>query len=297
MFGNAPRSVWEKWCPPDSSSRIDLNCRALLVQFHPLQSAQDHPLVDAVLAPLGLSSTGSNQSPLVLFETGIGAFFAPELAERYGVQNPDTHMLLKNLESAGFSENDITHVVLSHLHFDHAGGLLPAFPHSFDRLLFPNAQYVISREAWERACHPHPRDKASFIPEIIELLEKSQRLLIIESPEEYSMFQGQLEFFVSEGHTPGQLHSRVKGTKAEIVFAGDLVPGVFWIHHPITMGYDRFPEKLIDEKLELYKSLEKENTFLFFTHDTRVAMARVGKDQKGKFTAIDLRESIVGLEI
>ncbi|RYF62978.1 MAG: MBL fold metallo-hydrolase, partial [Comamonadaceae bacterium] len=118
MFGNAPRALWERWATVDNANRIDLACRALLA------------------SPLA--------GKTVLFEAGIGAFFAPALRERYGVVEPN-HVLLESLAEAGFSHEDIDVVVLSHLHFDHAGGLLARWEDGEPpRLLFPNATFLVS---------------------------------------------------------------------------------------------------------------------------------------------------------
>ena len=99
MFGNCPRPVWERWAPPDDKHRIVLSCRALLVR----------------------EPGGRN----VLLEAGIGVFFEPKLRERFGVEE-DSHVLLDSLRAAGLGPEDVHVVVLSHLHFDHAGGLLAA---------------------------------------------------------------------------------------------------------------------------------------------------------------------------
>ncbi len=152
MYGNCPRAVWERWSPPDEHGRIDLACRAMSIE------------------------DGERR---VLCETGIGGFFEPKLRERYGVVGGE-HVLLRNLAAAGAPHEEIDAVVLSHLHFDHAGGLLAAWAYGVEpTLLFPNARFLVGREAWERACAPHARDRASFIPALPALLESSGRLEIV----------------------------------------------------------------------------------------------------------------------
>lgn len=261
MFGNAPRAMWEKWIQPDERGRIPLACRCLLLEV---------------------------DDKKILCETGIGCFFEPKLAERFGVQEPETHKLLENLKTLGVSESDVDYVILSHLHFDHAGGLLASYQESQksgSRLLFPKAQYVVGRKAYERGKNPHPRDRASFIPGLVELLESSGRLILIDGDEIPGSFENTIRFFRSDGHTPGQMHTIVSGEKDSIVYAGDLIPGRAWVNLPITMGYDRYAEKVIDEKSSLYEQVLKENWILFFTHDHEVSAARVEKNEKGKFVA------------
>lgn len=153
MFGNAPKALWQRWMPADELNRIDLGCRALLVQ---------------------------EDERNILVETGIGAFFSPELKQRFGVQEAH-HVLLDELAKLGLSDADIDIVVLTHLHFDHAGGLLAAWQDGEPaRLLFPNVRFVTGRRQWQRACTPHARDKASYIPELLTLLEASGRLHLID---------------------------------------------------------------------------------------------------------------------
>src|SRR5690606_6126165 len=85
----------------------------------------------------------------ILCETGIGAFMEPDMASRYGVEDPQEHKLLANLKQLRISHEEIDYVILSHLHFDHAGGLLPSFSEiqaGNDRLLFPQARYITSKE-------------------------------------------------------------------------------------------------------------------------------------------------------
>lgn len=275
MFGNAPRPMWEKWHQPDEKGRIELACRAMLIEV------------------------GEKK---ILCETGIGAFFEPKLADRYGVQNPEKHVLLESLNKLGVSHEQIDAVILSHLHFDHAGGLLHTFAEAQagnDTLLFPKAKYIVGESAWKRAENPHTRDKASFIPHLTDKLVLSKRLITVPEASKSMnyLLPDCINFFYTSGHTPGHMHTLIRGSKDTVVFCGDLIPGTMWLHAPITMGYDRFPEQLIDEKLELYKRAVPENWIFFFTHDPKFSAARCKFDESKKIQAHDEMGEIVRMKI
>ena len=155
------------------------------------------------------------------------------------------------------------------------------------RLLFPNAQFVTGRSHWQRARHPHPRDRASFIPELLDLLESSRRLQLLDQQGHCDLLGPDWRLHWSDGHTPGQLLPEVTMPDGPIVFAGDLVPGSPWVHLPLTMGYDRFPEGLIEEKERLLDSLLARNGRLVFTHDPRIAMGRVVRDEQQRYSLSD----------
>ncbi|MEZ4316032.1 MAG: MBL fold metallo-hydrolase [Myxococcota bacterium] len=270
MFGNAPKALWARWAAPDDQNRIPLACRALLVRD---------------TAPGGSARN-------VLLEAGIGVFFDPALRDRFGVVEPD-HVLLGSLAAQGLSHEDIHVVVLSHLHFDHAGGLLTAWQEGREPdLLFPNATFIVGAEAWERAQHPHARDRASFVPRLNALLEASGRLEIVAGTHSETLGPD-YRFHRSEGHTPGLLLTEITLPGGPVVFAGDLVPGTPWVHLPITMGYDRFPERLIDEKQALLADLVARGGRLFYTHDPEVALSGVAFDGK-KYSAVAPLASLDG---
>ena len=267
MFGNAPRALWSRWAAPDEQGRIDLACRALLA------------------SPLA--------GKTVLFEAGIGAFFEPRLRERFGVTD-DRHVLLESLAQAGFAPGDIDVVVLSHLHFDHAGGLLTAWQERAEpSLVFPNATYIVGRRHFERALDPHDRDRASFIPALPGLLQATGRLELVDG--EHSQALGDaVRFHFSDGHTPGLMLAEIVGPPdalgrphGGVVFCADLIPGRPWVHVPITMGYDRNAELLIDEKRSFLDDMLARDVHLYFTHDPDCALARVTRSAEGRFGTVN----------
>lgn len=259
MFGNVPRALWSQLCPPDTEGRIALSTRAFLVE---------------------------DGEQRILLETGVGAFFPPKLRERFGVREAD-HRLVASLRERGLEPGDIDVVILSHLHFDHAGGLLTTYePGKEPSLLFERAKFLVSRDAFSRADHPHLRDRASFVPELNKLLVESGRLRLVEgerSPELSCRFR----FRYTEGHSVGMMLTELHGTHEKAIFAADLIPGRPWVHLPFTMGYDRFPERLIDEKRALYDDWE--GGWLLFTHDDEMGAGKLTKDERGRFSVREER--------
>ena len=265
MFGNAPKAMWQQWAPPDEHNRIALACRSLLVR---------------------------DGQRTILFEAGIGAFFSPEMRTRFGVQEGE-HVLLQNLAALGVAPSDVDVVVLSHLHFDHAGGGLKTYREGVEpALVFDRARYVVGEDALQRARRPHARDRASFIPALPDLLAATGRVECVQG-DRSEVLGDAYRFHRSDGHTPGMLLVEFATDDGPLVFSADLVPGVAWVRRAITMGYDRYPELLIDEKAALLDDLERRSGRLFFTHDPSVAACSLDRNERGHVVARDATPSLI----
>jgi len=271
MFGNAPKALWTRWASWDETNRIPLACRSLVVRAADLT---------------------------VLFEAGVGFFMDPSLRSRYGVEG-DRGLLLEGLARIGVREDDVDYVVLSHLHFDHAGGLIPDWPaleRADWRLRFPSARYVLGRAQFERAAAPHVRDRASYVPELVAKLEESGRLILLDpGAPGPSDLQDAASFVFTHGHTPGLLHATLHGRAEKIFFCGDLVPAAPWLNPPIAMGYDRFPEQTVGEKSAILAQAAAENWLLFYTHDPTMAASRIRRN-KGKYEPTGVMAALDGYE-
>lgn len=255
MFGNTPKNLWQRWAKPDEQNRILLSCRCLLAK----------------------TKKGQN----ILFDVGTGDFFEPKLKERYGIE--EEGLLQKSLEQEGLSENDIDAVILSHLHFDHAGGLLSAYNDGPPRLLFPRAKYFVGKEHWQRALSPHLREKASFLPHLHALLQKSGRLHFLEGPTHPDLDIG-LSFEFAYGHTVGLVIAWLETDDGPVVFPADTLVGAPWMHLPVSMGYDRFAELAIEEKSCLLQKVVDRQAKIVFCHDPETALTRIKRHKTGVFS-------------
>ena len=274
MFGNAPKAVWKNWTQVDEQNRIDLACRALLVQE---------------------TDVANQTTRNILLEVGVGAFFEPKLKQRFGIVESN-HVLLDSLAVLGLTHEDIDVIVLSHLHFDHAGGLLTEWQEGKAlELLFPNAAFLIGKEAWDRSINPHFRDRASFLPELGKLLKNRGNIHLVDK-ETHELLGDDYRFHFSHGHTPGMMLTEVSMPEGPIVYCADLIPGEAWVHLPITMGYDRFAELVIDEKETFLADLIGRDGRLFFTHDANFSLGKLAKNDKNKYCLTDTIKQMIGLE-
>ncbi|MBA3352241.1 MAG: MBL fold metallo-hydrolase [Blastocatellia bacterium] len=267
MFGVVPRVLWERVCPPDESNRVRLNMNCVFID------------------------TGTER---ILIETGIGEKWSEKEAAKYGIfrEKPFAQTLF---DITGFKPGDITIVVNTHLHFDHAGGntILKCgtdeaseTPHSALRTpQFPNARYFVSKSEFEHAEDPHERDRASYLSENWDPIVDSGQLEL--QPDDYEVVDG-LRMQTIRGHSQTMQTWRLdRGGRTVYGFA-DLIPTRHHLSLPWIMGYDLYPTDTLEfKKRVLPEAIEREWLCLFY-HDIESPLRRVF-EVAGKLTSLDHR--------
>lgn len=269
MFGTVPRVLWEKLNPPDAANRISMEARTLLM----LERASDGSVLNAILV-----------------DTGIGADFSAKYGEKLGAKFCDMYAIdeanqsvlpvERSLNRLGLQTTDITAVILTHLHFDHAGGatrvvngeLVPSFP---------NARYYVQRANLETARQPNVRERASYFAANFEPLIKAGVLEILDG--DFSEVLPHVSLIVSNGHTRGQQVVKISDGQETLVYCADLIPTSSHVRLAWIMGYDLDPLLIIDEKKRLLEQAAANNWYLFFEHDPSTDAARVS-EAKGDFS-------------
>ena len=249
MFGVVPKPLWERRIPADDRNRIPLRMRCLLIE---------------------------SADRLMLIDTGIGHKYDEKFADIFAVDHA-THTLKGSLEEKGFSPDDITDVVLTHLHFDHCGG---ATRREGDRLTvtFPQAAYYVQDAQWVSANDPNPREAGSFLEDNLQPLEDSGQLHLLQGPME--LMPGVAVAPVN-GHTEAQQIVRIEGQERTLVFVADLLPTTSHLKPAWTMSYDVRPLQTMKEKASFLKRAARENWQLFFEHDPEVEVASLREGDRG----------------
>ncbi len=243
MFGIVPKPLWEKHFPADGNNRIRLALRCLLVE------------------------DGERR---ILVDDGMGDKWPPEQAARYGIERPQGG-LAADLARLGLSPDDVTDVVLTHLHFDHAGGTTRTGAGE-TTVAFPRATYWLQKRNWEWANRPTERDAGSYLRENFEALGASGRLKLVDGPAE--LFPG-IRVVPSDGHTTALQLVYVEDAGRTLVYLSDLVPTAAHLRLSWIMGYDLRPLVMLDEKRKLLADALAGDHVLFFEHEPRFAACRV----------------------
>jgi glyoxylase-like metal-dependent hydrolase (beta-lactamase superfamily II) len=244
MFGTVPKVLWEKSNPPDEKNRIPMEARALL-----LKSPTRKILID--------SGNGAD------FVAKYGEKLGNKFSEMYGL-DPSGPTLLKSLAKHGLKPEDITDVVLTHLHFDHAGG---ATTEKNGELVptFPKAQYYVQEANLKTASQPNLRERASYYAANFEPLQKAGHLKLLNGNQD-NLLPG-ISLIVSNGHTQGQQMVKISDGKTTLLYCGDVIPTSSHVRLAWIMGYDLEPLTLIEEKKKILSQAAPGNWYLYFEHD------------------------------
>ena len=248
MFGIIPKPVWEKKVPADELNRVNMVTRSLLLV---------------------------SDEKKILIDTGNGTKWEEKYKQIYDI-NTDQYNIEKSLGKYGFSSEQITDVICTHMHFDHIGGNTKI---KFGKVVptFPNAKYWISEENWNLANHPSQKDAGSFIEHDWKVLAENQMIEIIDGREPF--IEG-IETIVTRGHTPGLLHPVVSDGSNKLFYGADIFPMVAHIPIPWVMAYDVQPVVTMEEKQKLLQKMEREDWILFFEHDPHIQACTVHKNGK-----------------
>lgn len=250
MFGVVPKVIWNKLYPADENNLCNWAMRCLLID------------------------TGDRR---ILIDSGMGNKQSEKFYSYYYPEGK--HDLVSSLNKYGYSPDDITDNVLTHLHFDHCGGSIK-YNEDKTQLIptFKNANFWISRQQWDLAMNPNKREKSSFMKENILPMQESGKLKLIDKDTE--IFQG-VTLKISFGHTDGQIIPHIKYKDKTVVFMADLIPSVAHLPIPYLMSYDINPLKLMKEKEEFLNEAVKNDYILFFEHDLYHECCNLKNTDKG----------------
>ena len=259
MFGIIPKPLWELIHPSDEMNRISLSSRSLLLV---------------------------SDSKKILIDTGIGEGWDDKFNRIYKLDHTQ-FTLHSSLEKLGFKAEDITDIILTHLHFDHTGGStyqkdgkwLPTFPH---------AKYYVQKHHYEWAKNPSERDRGSFVVNRYEPLHENGLLHFIQGRE---YFDDEIELLTINGHTFSQQMVKISDSSETVLYCADLFPFSTHIPIPYVMGYDLQPLLTIEEKKNTLSTGSDNGWILFFEHDPFTVAAKISKNEKG-FLAKELLKEL-----
>ncbi len=255
MFGVVPKVIWQKTNPADGNNLIDMSLRCLLIE---------------------------DGNKLILIDTGCGTKQSDKFFRHYYLYGDFS--LDSSLAKLGFHRDDITDVFLTHLHFDHCGGSIQFNKNKTGyEPAFKNAKFWSNKNHWKWATEPNAREKASFLKENINPIEKSGQLNFFNIPNNNILQNSELGFDVLffDGHTEKQMLPKIQYKNKTIVFMADLIPTVGNIPLPYVMGYDTRPLLTLNEK-EIFLNEAVENEYLLFLeHDIENELCTVKNTEKG----------------
>ncbi len=253
MFGVIPKVIWDKLNPADENNLCTWSMRCLLIE---------------------------TDDKKILIDNGMGNKQSEKFFSYYEPHGEDT--LGNSLVEIGLVPEDITDVILSHLHFDHCGGSVKYDDNRNLLPTFPNATYWSCKTQWESAIEPNDRERASFLRENLLPLQEHGVLKFVDEEDMVELFPGVNIWFVY-GHTDAMMIPFVTINGKTIVYMADLIPSSWHIGLPYIMSYDLKSIKTLGEKTTFLNDAVTNGYYLFFEHDPKIECATV-KEERGKFS-------------
>lgn len=245
MFGSVPKNIWSKRIPADSENCIKLALRSMVIR---------------------------TAKRLFLVDVGMGEKWSDKERAIYGLDNfPES--------TRPFAADEVTDIILTHLHFDHAGGISHRTPQGEIALSYPNARIHVQEANLANALNPNMKERASYLKDNVEPVRSANINLLQDGTEIYPGISGHRV----DGHTIGQQWIEVRNGNESIVFPTDLIPTAAHLPVPFHMGYDICAGTILKEKADFLERAEKHNWTVVFQHDAEVESGKVGRDQKGHF--------------
>lgn len=265
MFGVVPKQMWSRINPPDENNMCTWAMRCLLIE-------------------------DGNQK--ILIDTGMGNKQDDKFRSHFEPHgNTD---LVHNLKAAGFEKEEITDVILTHLHFDHCGGAVIKDQNGDYSSTFPNAKYWTNEKHWNWAIDPNMREKASFLKENFVPLKEQGQIEFIDVCDNVS-FNEHINLEFVYGHTEAMMIPEISLANGKrLIYMADLLPSAGHVRLPYIMSYDIRPLVTLEERYKYYNAYNDENTYIMFEHDREIALGQIVKNEKGRFTIVkrDIEELI-----
>lgn len=253
MFGVVPKTIWQKMIPADENNLCSWTMRCLLID------------------------TGDQR---ILIDTGLGDKQDEKFFSHYFLHGENS--LMSSLTNAGYTDTDITDVIITHFHFDHVGGAVKKDSSGQLVPTFPNAKYWSIECHYEWAIHPNARERASFLKENFVPLKEAGVLHFF--PEEYGYrWNEHISLRLSYGHTESMLLPEIHlGDGRSLIYAADLIPSAHHVGLPYIMGYDIRPLETLREKTSFLAEVAAKGHVLFMEHDKETECITVRMDAKGR---------------